>query len=156
MTVPLQRTPRCVADFMTRQAHSVGADQTLALAEDRMMKLRVQHMPVLHGGRLVGILNSRDIALIRSVAADRLGRSTVEEAMTAVPYCVTAEARVAEVARHMASRKLDSAVVVDSNGNVEGVFTSTHALEILADLLDQSMPAVEAGGRVRSISVARR
>ena len=134
----------------------MDADQSLALAADRMTELDVQHIPVLHGGRLVGILSARDIALVRSVAADRLDRSTVEKAMTAVPYCVTADVPVAEVARHMASRKLDSAVVVDGHGNVQGVFTSTHALEILSDVLKNVMPAAETDQRVRSESAARR
>lgn len=152
----MPRTPLRVSEFMTRQLHCIGADLTLAAAADRMAKLRVQQMPVLHSGRLVGVLSSRNIALIRSIESDRFGRSTVEEAMTAVPYCVTAEMPVTEVARHMASRKLDSAVVIDSSGNVEGVFTSTDALEMLANVLEDGVPAVAQKSRTRSISAAHR
>ena len=145
-----------VSEFMTPAPHCIGVDQTLELAAERMAELHVRHMPVRDGGQLVGVLSDRDIALIRAVVADRVGHMTVEEAMTAVPYCVLPDTPVAEVARHMATRKLGCALVVDKNERIEGVFTTTDALELLANVLDDSMPEPRTKSRLQSIDVPSR
>jgi acetoin utilization protein AcuB len=119
---------------MTTAPHCIGADQTLSHAQKRMSELHVRHLPVLMGGELLGVVSDRDIALVRSVMPDELEHVTVEEAMTAVPYCVPPDAKLSDVARHMASRKLGSALVVDQ-GKVVGVFTTADALHALASIL---------------------
>ncbi len=131
---PGRRAPS-VAALMTPAPHCIGADQTLALAAERMSELRVHHLPVLAGGELMGVVSDRDVALVRAVAPDQMGQLRVEEAMTAVPYCVAPGTPVAEVARHMALRKLGSAIVVEQ-GKILGVFTTTDALRALAEVLE--------------------
>jgi acetoin utilization protein AcuB len=126
-----------VSDVMTPGPHCIGVDQSLERAAARMAELYVRHLPVLEGGQLVGVVSERDIALIRSVVRGQDDQLTVEEAMTAVPYCVSPDSPVAEVARHMASRKLGSAIVIDQ-GKIAGVFTTTDALQVLASILDDS------------------
>jgi acetoin utilization protein AcuB len=128
-----------VAELMTAAPHCIGADQTLSLAAKRMNELRVRHLPVLMGGELLGVVSERDIALVRSVMPERLEQVTVEEAMTAVPYCVSPDAELSDVARHMARRKLGSAIVV-KHGKVLGVFTTTDALHALSALLEGRRP----------------
>jgi len=135
-----------VTECMTPSPHCIGLDQTLDLAAERMAELGVRHLPVLEGGQLVGMLSERDIALIRSVVPDQLGRMTVEEGMSGVPYCVEPSTPLRDVARHMALRKLGSAVVAE-HGRVLGVFTTTDALQVLASLLDDALPAVTTKSR---------
>lgn len=125
-----------VGEAMTPGPHCIGADQSIALAEERMAEWRVRHLPVLEGGQLVGVLSDRDIAFLRDVLPERARAMSVEEAMSAVPYCVERSVPLAEVARHMASRRLGSAIVTD-NGRIAGVFTTTDALETLAELLER-------------------
>jgi acetoin utilization protein AcuB len=141
-----------VAELMTSGPHCIGVDQTLELAAERMAELHVRHLPVLAGGELMGIISERDIALVRSVAPDQIGAMKVEEAMTAVPYCVPPEMPVAEVARHMALRKLGSAIVVQHD-KILGVFTTTDALHVLADLLEDGLPKPRNQSRTESLSV---
>lgn len=124
-----------VAEHMTPAPHCIGMDQSLELATERMSQLGVRHLPVLDGGQLVGMLSERDIALLRSVAPEHVARLTVEEAMSGVPYCVEPATPLGDVARHMALRKLGSAVVAE-HGRVVGVFTTTDALQVLASLLE--------------------
>jgi acetoin utilization protein AcuB len=128
-----------VAELMTAGPHCIGADQTLTRAAERMAALHVRHLPVLAGGELVGMLSERDIALVRAIAPNQMVEMTVEEAMTAVPYCVPPDTALSEVARHLAARKLGSAIVVD-RGKILGVFTTTDALQALADLLQDALP----------------
>ena len=43
-----------ISDFMTASPHLIGAEQPLARAHDIMRKNDLRHLPVLHGGKLVG------------------------------------------------------------------------------------------------------
>jgi CBS domain-containing protein len=135
MNVHVRGKPATIGAFMTASRHSVGASQSLEHAALRMAKLRVGHLPVLEAGQPVGMLSERDIEVIRSVLPGQVARITVEEAMSGVPYCVTPDTSVAEAARHMAVRKLASALVVE-HGHAIGVFTVADALALLAELLE--------------------
>jgi acetoin utilization protein AcuB len=135
--------PTTVGSVMTAGQHSIGASQTLELAALHMAKLRVGHLPVLEAGQPVGMLSERDIEVIKSVLPGQVARITVEEAMSGVPYCVTPDTLVAEAARHMAVRKLGSALVVE-HGQAVGVFTTTDALALLAELLETNAQDVQS------------
>jgi len=134
MTTHAPSPQATVAEHMTPGPHSIGRDQSLALAKTRMADLHVRHLPVLDGGQIVGMLSERDVALIGSFGEDSLERVSVEQAMTGVPYCVDPGDRVADVAHQMALRKVGSAIVA-RHGRVLGVFTTTDALMLLSEAL---------------------
>lgn len=125
-----------VAAWMTPQPHTIGDEQTLAVAQERMRHWGVRHLPVLRGGRLVGVVSSRDIAMVESLPGVEVERVTVDDAMTEAPWTVTANAKLSEVAGVMAERKIGTAIVVDDAdaAAVVGVFTTTDALRALAAL----------------------
>jgi CBS domain-containing protein len=58
-------TERYVRDLMTREVVTCGPDETMAVAESLMNKHRVRHLPVVDGGRLVGMLSIRDVGVWR-------------------------------------------------------------------------------------------
>jgi len=89
-------------------------------------------LPVMEDGKLVGIVSDRDLAEAHS---PRPGGPIVGEAMTGKPYAVAPSALLNVVARAMAKRKYGSAVAIDRKG-VAGVFTTTDAMEALADALE--------------------
>jgi acetoin utilization protein AcuB len=121
---------------MTKQPHTIGDDQNLAVARERMHHFDVRHLPVLHGGHLVGVVSSRDIAMVEALPGIDITRVTVNQAMAEEPWTVTADTSLAHVAATMAERKLGTAIVVDGEGSdqVVGVFTTTDALRALASL----------------------
>ena len=53
-----------VQKYMTHVPKSIGYDQTIAQANDFMKKLKLRHLPVLKGGKLVGLISDRDINLL--------------------------------------------------------------------------------------------
>lgn len=57
-------------DVMTRRVESVGPDTTLEDAARRMEQLNVGAMPVVEGGRVIGMVTDRDI-VVRGVASGR-------------------------------------------------------------------------------------
>lgn len=122
---------RTVGAWMTLQSHTIGDDQSLAEARARMHHLQVRHLPVLHGGHLVGVLSERDILVVESLTAD-LDNVHVEDAMTADPWSVEPDAPLAQVAATMAERRIGTAIVVEGGDRVVGLFTTTDALRALA------------------------
>ncbi len=124
-----------VRDYMTLSPHTIGAEQTLATAHTVMRDNGIRHLPVLRGGRLVGMVSMRDLHLLETLKDVDPEQVTVEEAMTDTPFVVTADAPLGEVARDMAESKLGSAVVVEGK-KVVGVLTTVDALRALADALE--------------------
>jgi CBS domain-containing protein len=50
-----------VSDFMTPAPEVLGPDSELADAAQIMLKLGIRHLPIVRGGRLVGVLSMRDL-----------------------------------------------------------------------------------------------
>jgi acetoin utilization protein AcuB len=123
-----------IETFMTRSPHCIGKDQKLAVAHALMRKAGLRHLPVLEAGKLVGMVSQRDLYFVETIRGVDPGENTVEDAMTEEAYQVPPSARLHDVVGTMAKKKLGSAVVVEA-GRVVGVFTTTDALKILAELV---------------------
>ncbi len=123
-----------IADYMTPSPHSIGVSLSIADAKNLMRAYKIRHLPVLDGGALVGVVSDRDIQLIESMNQVEPEEVSIEEAMTQIPFTVTATTPVEVAARHMYKHKLGSAVVMDGI-KVIGVFTTTDALRALTEVL---------------------
>lgn len=123
-----------IADRMTHTPHLIGAEQPMSAAHELMRENRIRHLPVLHGGKLVGVVSQRDLHFIESLEDVDPKEVRVEEAMTQDVYAVPPRTPLREVVSEMAERKLGSAVVVDGQ-KILGVFTTIDALDTLASLL---------------------
>ncbi len=130
MTKPIP----AIAKYMTTVPHSVGDEQTLSRAASIMRENGIRHLPVLRGGKLLGILTDRDIRLIESLEGFDASDLAVAEAMSEEPYAVDPETPLDEVVAEMAERKYGSAVVVQ-NKKVVGIFTTVDACRALSELL---------------------
>ena len=129
-----------ISKYMTTSPHTIGVEQTLDVATKMMHDYKVRHLPVLHGGQVVGILSARDIALVETLSGVDPKVVVVEEAMTQQPYVVDASTLVTEVASEMASHKY-GAVVVMQNHKIVGVFTTVDACRVLAELFEGRLKA---------------
>jgi acetoin utilization protein AcuB len=121
--------------YMTRSPHSIGDDQSLARAKIVMQEHRIRHLPVLHGGHLVGMLTERDVQLVETLDHIDSGLVTVSDAMSQSVYAVSPETPLKQVAAEMAACKYGSAVVMRGR-DVVGIFTTIDACRALASLLD--------------------
>lgn len=106
-----------VRGAMSPTPHTIGSEQTLATAHALMRQHGVRHLPVLHGGKLLGIVSQRDLFFVESLKDVDPERVTVEEAMTQEPYVVDAETPLPEVVRTMAQSRYGAAL---ADGEVEG------------------------------------
>ena len=122
--------------WMTPALHSIGKDQPLAVAHRLMKEQQIRHLPVLDGGKVVGIISERDLYYLETIAEVDIETEPVEEGMTRDIYCVSPEAPLREVVQEMASRKYGCAIVVEGKKAV-GIFTTTDAMHLLAAYLLQ-------------------
>jgi acetoin utilization protein AcuB len=129
-----------IADYMTAGPHTIGREQSLAAAKQLMHKSHVRHLPVLHGGKLVGVISERELDVIGALPGSK--QLSVEDAMVPDVYVTSADAPLEAVAAEMARLKVGSAVVVQGD-DVVGVFTAVDGLRALVDLL-RSQPAKPA------------
>lgn len=124
-----------VQKFMTVLPHTIGADQTLEKAEKMMAEHRVRHLPVLDGGKLVGILSDRDLRLVESFRDVDPREVKVSEAYTPEPYVTNPAAPLTEVCKEMAAHKYGCALVLD-NHRLVGIFTWVDALNAFDQLME--------------------
>lgn len=141
MTVAVER-------FMTRSPHTIGRDQTLASAHRLMREHDLRHLPVLHGGALIGVVSQRDLYFIESLTDLDLERVAVSEAMTMEVEVVDPRTPLRDVVRTMAEKTIGSIIVAQGH-KIVGIFTVTDALRTLAMLLDAPTP----GPRVSSTPI---
>ncbi|HMF42841.1 MAG TPA: CBS domain-containing protein [Polyangia bacterium] len=132
-----------IGKYMTAGPHTIGREQSLTAAKQLMHKSHIRHLPVLHGGKLVGIISERELDVIEALPGSK--QLLVEDAMVSDVYTIAEDAPLDTVAADMARLKVGSAVVL-KGGDVVGVFTAVDGLRALADLLKQSQgqPAAPA------------
>jgi len=123
-----------IQTLMTPAPVSIGRQQPMAEASRRMTEHKIRHLPVLDGGRVVGVLSDRDIAMVESFPGVDPETVTVEEAMTPDPYVVSPEEPLVKVIASLAEHKYGTAVVVKDN-RLAGIFTTVDALRAYATSL---------------------
>jgi acetoin utilization protein AcuB len=128
---------RRVGAHMTPAPVCVQLDADLSAAVELMEQHNIRHLPVMDGETLTGVVTDRDLAMIESLLPEEWETICVAEAMTPEPYTVQPDAALWEVAKHMAREKFGCAVITDERGAVVGLFTTSDALRVLADLAER-------------------
>jgi len=121
-----------IGKYMSAGPHTIGREQSLTAAKQLMHKSHVRHLPVLHGGKLVGVISERELEMIEALPGSK--QLSVEDAMVPDVYTIAEDAPLDRVAAEMARLKVGSAVVLKGD-DVVGVFTAVDGLRALADLL---------------------
>ncbi len=143
-------------DLMQTDVVTLEAGERLDLADSLMRLGRIRHMPVLEGGKLVGILSQRDLfraaistALHLRPAAERewLAKIPVREVMTTPVITATPDTTVRAAVQLMLEHKIGCLPVVEQ-GQLVGLVSETDLLRYLARLLDlwetkQDLPGLE-------------
>jgi CBS domain-containing protein len=125
-----------IKSVMRAFPYSLPADGGLQEARRLMESHGIRHLPIVDGDELVGIVTANDLA--RAEAGGSKARS-LRELVTSPAYTVGLDEPLDNVALHMATHRLGSALVV-RQGKVVGIFTTTDALEVLARHLRRDFP----------------
>lgn len=133
---PMLAPGQPIEDFMTPVAHTVDLETPLSAARKLMRTHDIRHLPIVDGSKLVGLLSAREVAVLEAFPFIDSSKASVADAMQDEPYAVAPSTPLTEVLQVMADRRLGSAVVV-RDATVVGIFTTTDALQLLAQLANR-------------------
>ena len=129
-----EQPPR-VSDYMTPLPVTVEIGMSLADAMDRMYSDNIRHLPVVDtGGKLVGLVSTRDIAAIGALRGVDPAEAKVEDAMAKIPFTCADHSPLVAVIERMERDRLGSAIVTHGDTPI-GIFTTTDALRVLRGML---------------------
>ena len=125
-----------IKSVMTSFPHTVEADEPVARALELIREHGIRHLPVVDGGRLVGVIGERDAeaALSRPSAGLR-----VRDVERSTAYTVELHEPLDRVLEHMAHERIDCTLVV-KDGRLAGIFTANDACRRFSELLHALFP----------------
>jgi acetoin utilization protein AcuB len=138
-----------VRDRMTTTVCTISPDTSLEQAGMLMRSRHIRRLPVLEGGRLVGIVTWTDLMRAQPSPATTLGRweilgllekTAIRGVMTRFPEVVGPETGMEEAAAIMRRRKIGALPVV-RDGNLVGIITESDVFDALIDLLGVRRPS---------------
>lgn len=136
--------PTLVREIMQQKVVTISVGDRLSTVEDIMTLGHVRHIPVVHGGRLVGVVSERDLlraSLSQLTAAGSRERRAflsaveIKRVMSAPPVTTTPEMPAGEAALTMADSKIGCLPVLDG-ARLVGLITETDLLRHLARVAD--------------------
>lgn len=136
-----------IEDVMRRFPLSVNVDDDLVRARELMVWMGIRHLPVMSGGKLVGILSERDVAA--HLAAHTNG-CPVERAMHSPVQTAAPTDSITEAAGRMAEYKIGCLPVTDK-GTLVGLVTSTDILNAQVRKAMAPSPPVPTPPLVRDV-----
>jgi len=133
-----------VRELMSTDLVTLTEDETLAHAERCMARGRIRHLPVLHQGRLVGLLTHRDLlaasfSIFAEVNRDEQRRVfatiPVKELMHRDVVTIGPDLPVSEAARILLKNKFGCLPVTEEDGTLLGLVTEADFLRLTVRLL---------------------
>jgi CBS domain-containing protein len=128
---------------MTQSVISVTSDQTLREATDLLRSKHIRQLPVVDGGRLIGIITDRDIkratpSILSGVDRDEYDRileqTKVSQFMTKEPMTLTADTPLKVAVHIFVTQKIGALPIVDG-GKLSGIVTQIDALRAFEKML---------------------
>ena len=122
-----------VRECMSHLPAETDRREPLSAVVRQMRAEHCHHVPIMDGPRLYGILSRQDLHELalqggKSIEDLRAGDVCTRELLTVEPMTP-----IVEVARAMVDRQVSSALIADG-GILVGIFTSTDALRLIAEL----------------------
>ncbi len=129
-------TRALVRDEMTKSVVTTGPDELLFHAYQTMRQIGARHLPVVEFGELVGILSDRDILKHADAKDDVMviGRKKVRDAMTSGIHTCRIGDRIGDIATEMLNRHIDALPVINDDGQLIGIITSSDLLSYVRRL----------------------
>lgn len=125
-----EKTPRTVADLMTRKILAIGPEDEIAHILEKMSELRFAHLPVVEDKKLVGLISEKDLlhahsSFLSAEAKKRdqlIGHVKAKTIMQTEVITVAPTDELAEVGRMMNDTRIGCVPVVD-DGDLVGIVT---------------------------------
>ena len=127
---------QCVADVMTRKTVTLSPHHGFAEAVSLMADRHFRHIVVVDtGGKILGVISDRDI--LRTLARTANWQTKdVSQIMTRDPITVKRETPLVVAVAKIVSKRINCLPVLDDDGKVCGILTSTDLLKAYQKLLE--------------------
>lgn len=131
-----------VRDSMQTKIVTISVDDSLCTAEDIMRLGGVRHLPVVRGGRLVGVVSERDLLRLSLSTLNKGGEEyrraflqalSVSQAMSSPPITIEVFSTMDKAALLLGQYKIGCLPVVDGEELV-GLLTATDVMSHFAGL----------------------
>lgn len=144
----MQNVP--IAQVMTPAPATVEPSDSVTTAERLMRERRCQHLPVVEGGRVVGMLAAHDLLKALVLRADSgeadsellrrtsLDHRHVGDIMQRNVRALPQNSTLLDATRALARGGFHALPIVASDGRVLGIVTSTDIIQALADDLERA------------------
>jgi CBS domain-containing protein len=109
-----------ISEVMTTEVETIGAEQTAREAASFMLRADAGSIPVCDGGRVIGMITDRDIA-VRGVAEGRGPDTPVSELMSDGIICAREDEDIATVAKRMSDEQVRRLPVLDADDKLCGI-----------------------------------
>ena len=129
-----------VRRWMTPSPLTIDDSASIVEAIHRLKEKNIRRLPVMRGGKLVGVVTEKmlkDFTPSKATSLDTwevhylLARTPVTAAMNPKPHKVRPDDEIALVAKLMEDRKLNGVLVVDDKDDLVGILTTSNCLEAL-------------------------
>lgn len=133
-----------ITEIMSTDVKSIGVDEALSEVRARLQENRIHHLPVVEGERLVGILSAVDLMKLSFESGDGEGGGnvlhpldqcfSVRECMQVDVVSIDAGSSVRDAAEILGQGRFHCLPVVEPDGRLAGIVTSTDLIHYLLDL----------------------
>jgi acetoin utilization protein AcuB len=129
---------------MTTNPFTISPDQTVPEAHEIMTRHNVKRLPVVHKGKLVGVVSKEDIdryspskatSLSMGEITYLLSKTKIKQIMSKDLITISPDTLLEEAATLMRDNKVSFLPVVDKKGGVVGIITESDIFDSFLDLL---------------------
>ena len=129
-----------VRDWMTPNPVTVEASTSIVEAVHLLKEKNIRRLPVMRGDEIAGLVTEKMLLgymPTKATSLDQwevhylLAKTPVSAAMNPKPNTVLPETDLADCAKVIHDRKLNGVIVVNDQGGLAGLLTTTNALEAL-------------------------
>lgn len=124
-----------VEEFTSPYVISISSQDHLDTALNLMQENGIRHLPVIDDSDVLGVISERDVLTHVGKVWNKVPH--VGDIMNADILSVNVHDNLGDVAFQLSSQKKGSALVLDDEGKVYGIFTTTDALNALVEIFLQ-------------------
>jgi acetoin utilization protein AcuB len=132
-----------VKNWMTKDPITINIDANIVDAQETARENNIRHLPVMDGGKLVGIVSRGDLRDVSPSDATTLSvhelnylflKMTVKEIMTRDPFTVTPDTTIEETAKRMREHRVECMLVVDPETDaLVGIITESDIFDVFLE-----------------------